>query len=52
MFLPLLLCPLHPRPQLEESREEDTEREEQTAVHHTVVAVEEVDELTVVHVRH
>ena len=39
-------------PQLEQCWNKYTEREEQTSVHHAVVAVEEVDEFSIVHLWH
>ena len=39
-------------PQLEQHRQKDAEREEQTTVHHTVVAMKEVDELSIIHLWH
>jgi hypothetical protein len=47
----LLLCPPQSDAELEQGGQEDAEREEQAEHHRGVVAVEEIDELAVVHLR-
>ena len=48
----LLLCSLQSARELEQGRKEDAEREKQAEHHRGMVAVEKVDELAVVHLRH